>query len=134
MTAPDPQKTDEALGNLIRLHRKSAGLSQEDLGRSVGTSAQQIQKYEVGLNRVSVHRLLAIAQAVGVDAVALLSELENALRDPEASQTHERAQELAFLGSSTGRILTSSLVEMDNEDFSAALATVAKLASRSQRK
>lgn len=134
MTPPDPQQTDEAMGNLIRLHRKSAGLSLEDLGRAVGTSPQQIHKYEVGLNRVSVHRLLSIAQAVGVDAVALIAELEGALRDPKASHTHERTKQLAFLASSTGRLLTSSLVEMDDEDFSASLATVAKLASRSRRK
>lgn len=133
MTSPDPQKTDEALGALIRLHRKTAGLSQEDLGNAVGTSAQQIQKYEVGHNRVSVHRLLSIAQALGIKAVTILEEVECALGHGQAAHSNSRTRELEFLGSSTGRLLISSLMEMNDENFGASLAHVAKAASRTRQ-
>ena len=132
MTVIDPQKTDEALGSLIRLHRKTAGLSQEELGRAVGTSAQQIQKFEAGQNRVSVHRLLAISHALGIEAIALLSEVEKSVGQLCIAHPDTRARELEFLGSSAGRLLVSSLVEMADDDFSASIAQVAAHASRSR--
>ncbi len=52
---------DSNIGNRIRLARTSRELSQEELGRRLGISFQQLQKYELGLNRISASRLLVIA-------------------------------------------------------------------------
>ncbi len=43
------------------------GLSQEKLARSLGVSFQQVQKYEIGINRVSAGRLWDIADTLEVD-------------------------------------------------------------------
>jgi transcriptional regulator with XRE-family HTH domain len=42
-----------------------------ELGRQIGVALQQIQKYEVGKNRVSASRLTEIAAALGVPLVML---------------------------------------------------------------
>ncbi|HDL16839.1 MAG TPA: XRE family transcriptional regulator [Rhizobiales bacterium] len=42
------------------------GLSQEKLGRSMGLTFQQIQKYEKGLNRIGASRLYKLSQILNV--------------------------------------------------------------------
>ena len=51
----------------LRGRRKEMGLSQEKLARSLGVSFQQVQKYEIGINRVSAGRLWDIADTLEVD-------------------------------------------------------------------
>jgi transcriptional regulator with XRE-family HTH domain len=45
------------LGRRIRARRLECGLSQTQLGKRLGVSFQQVQKYEVGSNNVSSRRL-----------------------------------------------------------------------------
>jgi transcriptional regulator with XRE-family HTH domain len=56
---------DKKLGEKIRTRRVLAGMSQDDLGKAIGVTFQQIQKYEKGTNRVSAVRLEQIAKALG---------------------------------------------------------------------
>jgi transcriptional regulator with XRE-family HTH domain len=55
---------DKKLGEKIRTRRVVAGMSQDDLGKALGVTFQQIQKYEKGVNRVSAVRLEQIAGAL----------------------------------------------------------------------
>jgi transcriptional regulator with XRE-family HTH domain len=52
------------IGERIRSRRIQAGISQETLGRALGLTFQQVQKYEKGVNRVSAGRLLKIAEVL----------------------------------------------------------------------
>lgn len=63
---------DMAAGELLRRYRVVRGLSQTALGKKVGISFQQIQKYEKGMNRMSVSRLFAIAAALEITPPDLL--------------------------------------------------------------
>ncbi|MHB8285507.1 MAG: helix-turn-helix domain-containing protein, partial [Caulobacteraceae bacterium] len=49
LNGPDP--IDIAVGLRLRTLRKSKGMSQEQLGKALGITFQQIQKYERGTNR-----------------------------------------------------------------------------------
>src|SRR5919112_1572624 len=51
---------DRLVGERVRLRRKELGLSQEKLGKAVGVTFQQIQKYENGVNRIGAGRLTQI--------------------------------------------------------------------------
>lgn len=62
---------DRALGLRIRLARQAAKLSQTALGDALGVTFQQIQKYEKGVNRVPVARLMTIARTLGTSFAAL---------------------------------------------------------------
>ena len=57
---------DIHVGKRIRHRRWMFGVTQQQLGDSVGIKFQQIQKYETGMNRVSASRLWDIAEALEV--------------------------------------------------------------------
>lgn len=63
---------DVAFGKALREARIGAGLSQKELGAKIGATYQQVFKYERGMNRVSVGRLVQIANALDVTASDLI--------------------------------------------------------------
>ena len=63
---PGSQPLDKMIGRRIRLLRLSRGLSQRDLAGRVGTTFQQVHKYERGTNRISAKELHEIAVALNV--------------------------------------------------------------------
>lgn len=60
---PDP--IDLFVGAQIKMRRTALGLNQSELGRAVGVTFQQIQKYERGSNRVSASMLYRITRHLG---------------------------------------------------------------------
>jgi transcriptional regulator with XRE-family HTH domain len=64
MEGPDP--IDVHVGRRVRMLRTLKGLSQERLGRALGVSFQQLQKYESGANRISASVLFRASQALDV--------------------------------------------------------------------
>lgn len=58
---------DKHIGTRIRNLRKLSGVSQQELAEAVGVRFQQIQKYEIGMNRVSASRLWEISNALSTD-------------------------------------------------------------------
>ena len=48
---------DQHVGARIRMQRMVRGFSQTELGKAVGVTFQQVQKYENGANRVSASPL-----------------------------------------------------------------------------
>jgi len=63
---------DRQVGARIRARRLELDIRQQQLATSIGVTFQQIQKYEKGVNRVSVGTLIAIAKALDVEITALL--------------------------------------------------------------
>jgi transcriptional regulator with XRE-family HTH domain len=61
---PDP--VDIHVGERIRLLRKNADMSQQQLGELLDVTFQQIQKYERGTNRISGSMMWRAAGALGV--------------------------------------------------------------------
>ena len=57
---------DRHVGTRIRMQRMISGLSQTALGKAVGVTFQQVQKYEKGVNRVGASRLQQIANVLKV--------------------------------------------------------------------
>jgi transcriptional regulator with XRE-family HTH domain len=66
--APDP--IDVEVGRRIRIQRMARGMSQTELGRRIGVTFQQVQKYEKGANRVGAGRLTRIAGVLEVPVSA----------------------------------------------------------------
>jgi transcriptional regulator with XRE-family HTH domain len=61
-----PLPIDVLVGQNIRICRLQKGLSQGELGRRIGVTFQQVQKYEKGANRVGASRLTQIADVLAV--------------------------------------------------------------------
>ncbi len=67
MVARRSSDVDGHVGRRVRERRREIGISQDKLGNALGISFQQIQKYEVGTNRVAAGRLWNIAVALDVE-------------------------------------------------------------------
>jgi len=72
-----PNRLDIALGLLIRQRRKALNLSQTALANAIGLTFQQVQKYELGSNRVSFSRLVDIAHALDCRVIDLVGDLDD---------------------------------------------------------
>jgi transcriptional regulator with XRE-family HTH domain len=57
---------DALVGSRLRSRRKQLRISQERLGKEVGVSFQQVQKYENGTNRIGAGRLAEISKVLDV--------------------------------------------------------------------
>jgi transcriptional regulator with XRE-family HTH domain len=53
---------NQHIGKNLKILRENAGLSQRALGAILGVTAQQIQKYERGTNRISAETLFLLRQ------------------------------------------------------------------------
>jgi transcriptional regulator with XRE-family HTH domain len=62
----------------MRDGRTALGISQEALGKTLGISFQQVQKYEKGINRISAARLFEICKALKLPLASMFE------RDPTA--------------------------------------------------
>ncbi|GJL91157.1 MAG: transcriptional regulator [Hyphococcus sp.] len=61
-----PHPIDVHVGSRIKLRRMILGLSQESLGKALGLTFQQIQKYEKGVNRIGASRIFEMSQLLEV--------------------------------------------------------------------
>ncbi len=60
-----PRPVDVHVGGRVKAGRTLIGMSQKELGRHVGLTFQQIQKYENGMNRIGASRLWQFSLILG---------------------------------------------------------------------
>ena len=70
-SAKRPSAVDVTVGRNVRVWRMAKGLSQAQLAKRLGVTFQQVQKYEIGANRIGTGRLVKIAAIFGVPISAL---------------------------------------------------------------
>ena len=83
-----PNYVDQHVAARIRVRRNLLGLSQDELAKRLGVTAQQTQKYEAGETRVSASRLYAIAQHLGVPVSWFFEDLASEEKAHAAEGTH----------------------------------------------
>lgn len=72
----EPHPVDTHVGKRLRLRRSMLGMSQDHLGKEIGVTFQQIQKYERGVNRIGSSRLYSFAQILKVPVSYFFEEFE----------------------------------------------------------
>lgn len=75
--ASNPNPVDIHVGGRIRLRRTLLGMSQEKLGKAIGLTFQQVQKYERGTNRVGSSRLFQLAKVLNVPVSFFFDDMPN---------------------------------------------------------
>ena len=113
---------DRHVGGRVRMRRLMLELSQTELGRALGVTYQQVQKYESGSSRVSASSLQGLTRALGVPISFFF---EGA---PHAS-THGRLTEPAdpmaalihFLTTAEGFALAAAFVRIRDEQVRQAM-------------
>ena len=71
------EPVDRQVGQRVRAYRLAQAMSQTTLGQKVGVTFQQIQKYEMGTNRIGSSRLKRVATVLGVSIGALFGDGED---------------------------------------------------------
>jgi transcriptional regulator with XRE-family HTH domain len=69
---------DKHIGARMRDSRLALNMSQADLGKKLGVTFQQIQKYESGRNRISAARLYAVCKTLNVSLSSMFERELNA--------------------------------------------------------
>lgn len=83
-----PHPVDRHVGRRVCEKRLSLGYNQTQLGKALGLTFQQIQKYEKGTNRISASKLWDIARFFDVDIEYFFEGLSESGggRDPSKSR------------------------------------------------
>ena len=106
---------DVHIGQRLRMRRKLAGLSQEQLAERLGVTFQQVQKYEKGVNRIGASRLFQISKILDVPVQFFFEEAPytgdgNAARG--MAEPDSEAFILEFLNSREGLELNRAFVKI----------------------
>lgn len=83
------QEIDQFVGDKIYSLRLAKGLSRQQLSEVIGVTHQQLQKYEKGVNRISVGRLVLIAKALDKNINYFYEGIESNDTEPILTQ-HQR--------------------------------------------
>ena len=78
-----PHPIDIHVGSRVKLRRMILGMSQEALGKSLGLTFQQIQKYEKGVNRIGASRMFELSRLLEVPVQFFFDGFDN---KPQAVQ------------------------------------------------
>ncbi len=119
-----PLAPDLALGQAIRLARLDKHMSQGALGKKIGVTFQQIQKYEKGANRVGFSRLAQISTALNCSIEELTNEAQSSGKSGKVSPVHV----LLSRSAATRRLIEAAriLFDADRESAVAKLAALAE--------
>ncbi len=95
-----PTDIDTYVGQQLRFQRVLQGLTQEDLAQATGLTFQQIQKYEMGKNRVGASRLFQLSNLLDVEPNFFFPAPYVAARRLGLAEDQEK-----FTGPTTGDVL-----------------------------
>ncbi|MBY0355932.1 MAG: helix-turn-helix domain-containing protein [Rickettsiales bacterium] len=93
-----PHPVDIYVGKRLRMRRTMLGMSQEALGRAIGVTFQQIQKYERGVNRMGSSRLFDFARILNVPVAFYFEGYE----DEQQEKSEAAAMSAAYPGLNDG--------------------------------
>jgi transcriptional regulator with XRE-family HTH domain len=100
-------------------------MSQDALAERLGVTFQQVQKYERGLNRISVSRLFEVAQALDTPVHDLLQGLA-----PGAPQTEPEPYTAQVAAAARLRRLTRAYESLSSEGEREKLVKAAEVIAR----
>ena len=86
---------DRSVGRQLGKRRRMLGMSQLELSRRLGITHRQVQKYEKGLNRISVSRLVQIAGVLDAPVAWFFHDLERNAQARGGEPGHVFVQRIA---------------------------------------
>jgi transcriptional regulator with XRE-family HTH domain len=117
---------DKYLGDRLRARRIMMKRSQGDLGKSLGLTFQQIQKYEKGTNRMSAALMVPLAKILDIDIGYFYDEIPKTKRSGEIETP--ALTELAL--TLHGRRLIDAFLNLKNDALRGAVADLAQVLAR----
>jgi transcriptional regulator with XRE-family HTH domain len=96
---------DKVLGQRLRARRLELRISQAELGKTLGVSFQQIQKYEKGINRIGAARLTEVAAALDTNIDYFLGDLGK-------NETAQKSEIAEFMSTKDGVDMAKAMISM----------------------
>ncbi|QND46952.1 helix-turn-helix transcriptional regulator [Rhizobium lusitanum] len=119
---------DRHVGQQIRILRIQSNLSQTDLGKGIGLSYQQMQKYETGKNRVSASMLYKMASYLRIPVARFFEGLPDPLAGEPSQVTSEIDERIAYLATAEGGRLMEDILLLPPRVRSRLLSLIGSLA------
>ena len=108
-----PHPVDRHVGRRVCEKRISLGYNQSDLGRALGLTFQQVQKYEKGTNRVGASRLQQISEILQVPVSFLFDGGPSGVKTADGfSEGSSPAYVSDFLATAEGLALTRAFTRI----------------------
>lgn len=117
---------DVLIGERVRSRRLQAKVSQAVLGKALGVTFQQIQKYETGANRIGCGRLLKIAEVLQCD----VAEFYEKANDGQAARTPISM----FMATQDGVAIVEAMLKIENQDLRRMVIEIARKFATAQFK
>ena len=117
---------DKYFGDRLRARRIMMKKSQDDLGKSLGVTFQQIQKYEKGTNRMRAALMVPLAKILDIDIGYFYDEIPNTKHSGEIETP--ALTELAL--TLHGRRLIDAFLNLKNDALRGAIADLAQVLAR----
>jgi transcriptional regulator with XRE-family HTH domain len=109
-TKGKPNPIDRHVGARVRMRRMMLEMTQEGLGDALGVTFQQVQKYELGKNRISASRLQHISQILQVPASFFFEGAPGGMDGTAGTPSYVNE----FLATSDGVALTKAFMRIEN--------------------
>jgi transcriptional regulator with XRE-family HTH domain len=112
-----PNPVDKHVGNRVRMRRMMLRMSQMKLGRALGITFQQVQKYEKGTNRMGASRLEYIAHILQVPVEFLFEGAPRVAGQPSGDAPPIPDYISAFCATSDGIALTKAFMRLTSDNL-----------------
>jgi transcriptional regulator with XRE-family HTH domain len=120
---------DVHFGEMLQARRRMMvpKLSQSELGKALGVSFQQVQKYEKGVNRLSAAMMVRIAQVLKVDVQYFFDELPTSVKNYREIKTPVLVD---MSIAAHGPRLMNAFLKLKNDELRGAVADLAQALAR----
>jgi transcriptional regulator with XRE-family HTH domain len=129
-----PDLVDKHIGRRIRMRRLTLDMSQTALGHALGVTFQQVQKYEIGVNRISASRLHQMANVLQVPVLFFFDGLPT-----NSGGSKGRAAGLLltyvddFLATADGLSLVKAFMQIENRKLRTAIVDLIERVAGDER-
>lgn len=106
------QPVDVFVGSRMRMRRLLNGLTQKELAEMIGTSFQQLQKYEKGTSRIGPARLQLVAQSLDVPISFFFEGSDDATQAGAEGETPAAAFVHKMVAMSDGQQLARAFISI----------------------
>jgi|GEM_PF-4427757 len=83
-----PTDIDRAIGSRIRMFRRFYRVTQARAAAAIGVSDAQMQKYETGVNRVTLAALIRLSRAFGITPQEFVSSICTDIESDQQLKKH----------------------------------------------
>jgi transcriptional regulator with XRE-family HTH domain len=119
------EQIDRHIGAKIQELRLAHGMSRQNLGEKIEVTHQQLQKYEIGSNRVSAGRLALIAKYLDTSVATFYEGLDNSLNaiasDVDLNQNQRMCIEVS-----------RNFMKIKNPDHKTAINSLVRILAKSE--